>query len=259
MPSSHKHTEQAAKPTASVSIICVCKNAERDIADTIQSVIQQSHTPIEFIVIDGDSSDQTMKIVQQAENGITKSISEPDNGIYHAMNKGVGLATGDFLLFLNAGDTLIDSESIKTAMTAIANSRNSDLYHAGVLWVDPDTGRTQKKPPKQATGLNLFRGSLNHQGMFIRRKLFDQIGPYDERFTLAGDYEWFVRALRKHHCQFVNIQTYVSIFKLGGLSTSGQHKHTIQSECQLVRDMYYSPKAANWYRPLIRIKKILGI
>lgn len=95
--------------------------------------------------------------------------------------------------------------------------------------------------------------------MLIRRELFDRIGKHDESFHLAGDYEWLLRAVRKHHCQFERLDAYLSVFLLGGHSTSGENQLLIESECERARAMYYNRWDAARYRPWIRARKILGI
>lgn len=242
-----------------LSIITVCKNAESIIGSTIHSVLQQSSSEIEFLILDGDSTDDTMGVIQQVGKGAPSVSSEPDNGIYHAMNKGIQRATGEFLLFLNAGDTLLNTQTVESLLRVIDCSPSADVYHGAVLWFDPKTAQSRYKPGRRDSHANLFRGALNHQAMFFRREAFDRIGAYDESFRLAGDYEWVLRAKRKHHCRFERLDACSSVFLLGGHSTSGDHDDLIKSECKRARDMYYGSWDKLKYRVWIRARKILGI
>jgi len=255
--SSPPPVEAAVSPR--LSIITVCKNAESVIGSTITSVMEQSSSSIQFLILDGASTDETGSVIRQLGKDSIELISEPDNGIYHAMNKGIRHASGEFLLFLNAGDTLLHTQTVESLLCAIDRAPYADVYHAAVVWFDPRTGRSRYKPALRDSNTNLFRGSLNHQAMFIRRELFERFGAYDESFRLAGDYEWVLRAKRKHHCRFERLNACSSVFLLGGQSTSGEHDELIRSECKRSRDMYYGSWDKIKYRILIRVRKILGI
>lgn len=219
----------------------------------------QSYSNTEHVIIDGASTDGTMRVIHESGISNPNVISEPDDGIFHAMNKGIQRAAGDYLLFLNAGDTLLDSQTVEHAIKSITRSPHGEVYYAGIEWFDPESGVSTPKNAYQATFVNLFRHPPYHQGMFIRRDLFLRIGLYDETYTFAGDYEWILRAFQKHNCRFERIDGYISAFLLGGFSTDGQYDQVIYAECDRARAAHYGRWATLRCRIVIRTRKILGI
>lgn len=247
-----------------VSVVTVCRNAERDIGPTIASVLGQSYPRLEQVIVDGASTDGTMGMVDRArasERGgrIARVLSEPDTGIYQAMNKGVGLASGDLILFLNAGDTLLHPDTLAAAVRSIGRAARGDVYHAGVVWFDADSGRSITKRVDRVTRCGLYRGALPHQGMFFRREAFARVGAFDEAFRIVGDYEWCLRAFLRHGCRFTPFDVLISVYPEGGLS-SGDHGdgRPLRSEYDRARAMHFGAWDAARCRVWIRVRKILG-
>jgi len=262
---------QPASPTRSpgsggqplVSVVTVCRNAEDVIAPTLASVLGQSYARIEQVIVDGASNDGTMRVVERAaadsDGRIARVVSEPDDGIYQAMNKGVGLACGDLILFLNAGDTLLHADTVKAAVGAIGRAPRGDLYHAGVVWFDAGTGRSITKRMDRATRCNLYRGSLPHQGMFFRREAFARAGLYDESFRILGDYEWCLRAFLRHGCRFIPFDALISVFPEGGVSSGDRGDgRALRAEYERARSMHFGQLDAARCRAWIRVRKVLG-
>ena len=248
-----------------VSVVTVCRNAEQMIGPTIASVLGQSYPRIEQIIIDGASTDGTMSVVEQVakrsdpDGRISHLISEPDTGVYEAMNKGIGLASGDLILFLNAGDTLLHTETLTTAVKAIERSPLGDVYHAGVVWFDTSTGRSITKRVNRVTRCELYRGALPHQGVFFRREVFERFGLYNEDFRILGDYEWCLRALQQHDCRFTAFDAMITVYIEGGLSSGDRNGgHDLRAEQDRARAMHFSAWDAARYRAWIRVRKILG-
>lgn len=177
-----------------ISVITVCFNAAEAIEKTIQSVREQNYSDIEYIIVDGASTDGTTEIVKQlAADKDTIVVSEPDHGIYDAMNKGIHLATGDYLHFLNAGDTFYDSGVINKAALEII-STGADIVYGDIIYQHPD-GKTERRQYGDSCAKSVYYltgDCINHQAMFARRSLFDA-GDFDLSYKICADREWMIR------------------------------------------------------------------
>jgi glycosyltransferase involved in cell wall biosynthesis len=197
-----------------LSIITVCLNAEKHIEQTINSVIQQKNVDIEYIVIDGGSTDGTLDIIKRYDSSITRWLSESDSGIADAMNKGIALATGDYLLFLHADDYLIDETVIAKALTRM--DTKVDIYAFDVLF------KTKCKEIRKQTrpfGLRTyFKTPVMHQGAFCNKALFEKLGGFDRSFKIAMDYDFFYKAKQQGiSMEIVHMQ--LSVMRDTGISS----------------------------------------
>lgn len=201
--------------TPKLSIITVVFNSEKFIEKTIQSIINQTYNNIEYIIIDGSSTDNTLKIINQYADKIDKIVSEPDNGLYFAMNKGLNLATGDFILFINAGDKLCNKNIISEIFS------NPETSSVDVIYGDTDiinqndeiVHSRRHRPPQKLTFKSFKRGMLVcHQSFIAKRQLTCQ---YDTNFKYAADYNWCVKILKKSNKNF-NVNQTISLFLEGG-------------------------------------------
>ncbi len=197
-----------------ITIITVCFNAEKYIEQTIQSVIKQKECDIEYIIVDGASTDKTGQIIQQYNSHITRWISEPDKGIADAMNKGVALATGEYILFLHADDYLFTDDAVQSAAELMDSS--TDIHAFGVLY---DTnGKKIKKSSKPFGFRTYFKTPVMHQGAFCKKELFEKTKGFDTSYKIAMDYAFFFEAFR---CKAkINIHNYVlSVMRDTGISS----------------------------------------
>lgn len=202
-----------------ISIITVCYNAEGTIRQTIESVLSQSHNAYEYLIIDGKSSDSTVYIAEDyieafKLKGISyRIISEKDNGIYSAMNKGTGLSTCEWLLFLNAGDELYNKNTIGELHKSIDES--SDVIYGKVIYRYNNLVKLieNKQLSDIRTGMVFC-----HQSTIIRRAVMEKYG-YDERYRIAADYNFFIQCYLNNHT-FKELDFPVSIFELGGESSN---------------------------------------
>ena len=176
-----------------ITVITVCYDAEKYIEQTIQSVITQSYPEIEYIIVDGASTDGTLGIIEKYGEKIAKRISEPDQGIADAMNKGLALASGDLILLLHADDYLIEPGVLDAAVSQMTGDWGICAFD---LYFDR-SGTFHRRRPRPFDWRMNFKTGLLHQGVFCRRALFDEIGPFDTRFKIAMDYEFFLRAYRR--------------------------------------------------------------
>lgn len=171
-----------------ISIITVVYNAVYTIERTIQSVLNQNYDELEYIVIDGGSSDGTVDVIRKYESDISYWISEPDGGIYNAMNKGIDIATGEVVAFLNSDDWYQ-----KNALNCVAENFKTDveILAGRVIFHDGNIQRVQKvvRDPDELRIKMIYC----HQGIFARKELFNRYGKFDERYKMAADYDWLLR------------------------------------------------------------------
>lgn len=205
-----------------VSIITSCFNREGTIAQTIESVLEQDYPNIEYIIIDGASKDNSLQIIRKYEHRITKIISEPDKGMYEAINKGLKLATGDIVGLLHSDDFFF-SKSVISDIVATFKQSNADLVYGNGLYVDPEN--TNLVVRNWISG-NYKRWKVKcgwlplHPTVYIRKKLIERIGLYDESYRIAADSEFLIRYLYKTNIQISYLNQYIVRMRMGGLSTS---------------------------------------
>ncbi len=185
------------------SIITVTYNAAAVLDDTIQSVLTQSYKNVEYLIIDGGSTDGTMEIVEGYGNCIQTVISEPDKGLYDAMNKGMKLATGDYLCFLNAGDCLHEDDTLQRMVHSIQGSEFPDILYGETAIVDIQGHFLRMRrlsAPKKLTWKSFKHGMLVcHQAFFVRHTLLE---PYDLHYRYSADFDWCIRMLKKARLVF---------------------------------------------------------
>lgn len=180
-----------------ISVVTVCFNAEKCIGKTIDSVVGQTYGNVEYIIVDGNSTDDTLRIVSQKTAGYdVKIISEPDNGIYDAMNKGAGMATGDYIEFLNAGDVFLNEDILENVAEFIS-SNDGDIFYGSIEYMYPDGHREDRiYGPSCGKKIYYLTGDcINHQAMFALKRCFDE--PFDTAYKLLADREWMMRMHKK--------------------------------------------------------------
>lgn len=179
-----------------LSIITINYNNAVGLKKTIQSVFSQSFHEFEYIIIDGGSTDGSSEIIKQHSEKITYWVSEPDKGIYNAINKGISKATGDYLIFLNSGDCFFDTNSIQNCYNFMTKFSGADIYYGDIFVVNTNgKGDYLKKLPRNLD-LNYFeKATINHQASLIKAELFKEFGLYPESYKLASDYWLFLKSL----------------------------------------------------------------
>jgi glycosyltransferase involved in cell wall biosynthesis len=195
-----------------VTVITVVLNRASEIEHTLKSVLNQNYKNLEYIVIDGESDDGTIKIIKKYLNGISEFISEKDKGIYDAMNKAADLANGEWLIFMNAGDFFVADDVVSRTFSVCKSSECDVIYGDGIYTFDES--RVLVRAPKIAT---LTDGSgFSHQSCFIRTKLQNEYG-FDLKESVAADYDFFLR-LHRAGKVFKKVDVTVSEFLFGGFS-----------------------------------------
>ncbi|MCI5663284.1 MAG: glycosyltransferase [Mediterranea sp.] len=185
--------------TPTFSVITVCYNAGAVIEDTIQSVISQTYHHVEYIIIDGASTDKTYSIIHRYREHITRVVSEPDQGIYDAMNKGIALATGDYLCFLNAGDSFHEDDTLQQMVHTLRDTDElPDVLYGETQLVDREGHFVRMRrlsAPERLTWRSFRWGMLVcHQAFFAKRSLAE---PYDLRYRFSADFDWCIRVMKK--------------------------------------------------------------
>lgn len=202
-----------------ISIITICYNNEADIRATIESVISQTYDDYEYIIVDGASSDNTLKIIEEYKSNISKIISEPDKNLYDAMNKGIKMATGDVVGLIHAGDRLYDNKVVEKIATHFLNNDIDVSYgHSKIVNAKDNHVRINKSPEfKRSKIKNGWMPS--HQSIYVRRELFDKCGYYRTDLGGAGDYEWFIRYFYANKLRIKRLNEFIIRFAMGGMST----------------------------------------
>ncbi len=202
-----------------VSVITVCRNAAATIETQLRSVAAQSWTAIEFIVIDGASTDGTGAILERYRSHINILVSEADRGIYDAMNKGLAKATGDFIIFLNADDAFTGPDALRDAMRAIECQPDGDVFY-GTLAVHSGAALSHYvPPPPDQAATEMVLGCLPHQATLARRTVFARTGPFDLRWRRHADYDWWLKVIADPGIRLRRIDTVIACFALGGASS----------------------------------------
>ncbi len=202
-----------------VSIVTVCRNAGQTIEACIASVAAQTWPDIEYIVVDGNSTDGTAAILERHRPAISTLVRESDEGIYDAMNKGIARASGEFLIFLNADDLFAGPDAVESAMAEIARQPDGDVYYGSLLVRSGDRTIRHVPPPPERAMEEMVLGCLPHQATFARRAVFARTGPFDLRWRRHADYDWWMKVLADPAIRLRQIPTVVASFALGGASS----------------------------------------
>lgn len=203
-----------------LSIITVNRNNGAGLKKTIESVIAQTCNNFEFIIIDGASTDSSAGVIKENSRYLSHWVSEPDRGTYHAMNKGVKVAKGEYCLFLNSGDYLVDCNVLENIFS---HDIKADIISGDVLKMRPNNKFRRVSSPETISLHKLCIHSLPHQATLIRTNLFDEVGYYTESYKIASDWEFFLKALVIHEKSYSHINVDVSYFKIGGISSAKEN------------------------------------
>jgi glycosyltransferase len=209
-----------------ISIITICFNNEKDIRPTIESVVNQTYSDVEYIIVDGASKDNTLSIVNEYKSKINRIISEPDRGWQDAINKGIKAATGDVIGLIHAGDRLYDNDVIaKIAEFFQGNDIDICFGHSKV--VTPQGKCVQITKHGDFNKKAIKQGWMpSHQSIYVKRELFDVYGDY--KITLYSDYEWFIRYFYFADLKIKRIDAYILYFTTGGISTTKMLKKLME-------------------------------
>jgi len=198
-----------------LSVVTIVYNNVKDIERTMLSVLNQTYPHIEYLIIDGDSNDGTKDIIFKYKNRLSQFISEKDKGIYDAMNKGLALATGDYVLFMNSGDEIYSPETVKEIFDT---APGADIYYGETEMYDEhwkSLGQRRHQAPETFDWHSFKHGmSISHQAIYVKRSL---AVPYDLRYKYSADIDWIIK-VAKNASSIVNTNSYVAKYLVGGVS-----------------------------------------
>ncbi len=228
-----------------ISVVTVTYNSSRTLQDTIFSASNQSCSKFEFIVIDGVSNDGSIEILRDNEKFVSQWISEPDTGMYDAMNKGIHMATGDVVGILNSDDVFYDDQVLSKVAAAFKKNPELDAVIGDIVFVKEDDlnqvvrkySAKNWKPAKFAWGY-----MPPHPSFFVRREWFEKLGYYKTDYKIAADYELLIRFLLKGGLRWKYLPLTTTKMRMGGLSTRG-----IQSLITLNKEIYRACKENDVY------------
>jgi len=240
-----------------LSIITINYNNCEGLKKTIDSVVSQTFRDFEWIVIDGGSTDGSKELIEQYSDYFAYWVSEPDKGIYHAMNKGVKVAKGDYLQFLNSGDWLRD----ESVLMDFANSKfSTDLVVGDIRLIYGDREEDGFSPDRVDAGFFLHGGAIWHPCAFIKKSLFDKCGYYNEEFRIISDWEFFMKSVVLHGATYAHFRRIVACFPVDGISSrndieqqEGSRKCFLNIMPESVYDAYLSLDREN--EELKRVKR----
>lgn len=217
-----------------LSIITINLNNLKGLQKTMQSVFEQKYIDFEYIIIDGSSSDGSKNFIEQYADKLAWWVSEKDNGVYNAMNKGITKAKGEYLLFLNSGDFLNSKTSLSIFFD---NSNNEDILYANILKVTKNHKQI-KCCPSELSFSYFLNDTLPHQSTMIKKSVFEKTGLYNERLKIVSDWEVFMNAICLHQATYKHIDYCVSVFQADGISSNPNHDE-LKKERKSVIEKHY--------------------
>jgi len=221
------------------SIITVTYQADKVLEETILSVIHQTYKQVEYIIVDGGSTDRTLSIIDQYRPHIQRVVSEPDKGLYDAMNKGIALATGDYLCFLNAGDTFHKNETLEQIAHTLKSPELPDVIYGETAIVDANgqfLHMRKKSAPDNLNWKSFKQGMLVcHQAFFASRELA-VAHPYDLQYRFSADFDWCIRIMKKAKC--LHNTRLILINYLNEGMTTQNHKASLKERFRIMVKHY---------------------
>ena len=211
------------KCTMKISIITVTYNSEKFLGSCIESVINQNYANIEYIIIDGGSVDQTLEIIRSYNGKIDKWVSEPDGGIYEAMNKGIDLASGDVIGILNSDDIYHDHTVISDVMARFTKNQELDILYGDIVYVSKrNLNRYVRRWQSKPYFKNFFEYANvpPHPAMFVKAHVYQKVGKFNLQYRFAADYEFMLRILKVYHLKSEYLSRLIVRMRLGGVTNS---------------------------------------
>ena len=212
--------QKQSNMTSLISIITVAYNNKNGLEETIKSVINQTYRDFEFVIIDGGSNDGSKELLESYSSQIDFWVSEPDKGIYNAMNKGIRKASGEYLIFMNSGDRF-SANDILEKITPHFN--NEDIVYGNAYYELENRKKYEYKIPPKITIGSLLKEPICHQSAFFRKELFEKYGMYDENNKIASDWTFMMDIFVHHNISQKYINVFISIFEKTGISSTNNN------------------------------------
>ncbi len=237
-----------------LSIITVCLNIKNEIERTCESIINQTYQDFEWIVIDGGSTDGTLDILEKYKSRINILVSENDNGIYNAMNKGIKRSNGKYLNFMNGGDCFYNNNTLENAIKYF--NTNADVYYSYAQFVVPDNKSFLKTTPRLLIEKYFIHDCIPHQSTFIKKELFVKYGYYNENFKIVSDYENWIIFMR-NNCNFEFIDLITAVHYYDGISVSPEYTkiHSVERKAVIKKYFYNNFRSMLHAFTRVRTKK----
>ena len=233
-----------------ISVITINFNGGSQLENTLQSVASQTYRDFEFIVIDGGSSDQSLELLDKYSKKITFWVSEPDSGIYNAQNKGLIKAKGEYVLFLNSGDSLFSARIFEDVVEFLDGT---DIVY-GDLMIRGKGKEWIKKYNENVTFSYFLKDTLPHQGSFLKRALFNAIGFYNENLIVSSDWEFFLKAISLKSTTLTYLNFVVANYDYTGISSKPENEEMIEREKRSVLEKEY-PRFLPDYDELLDLRR----
>lgn len=221
--------------TPLITIITVNLNDVKGLERTMKSVFEQTWQEFEYIVVDGGSSDGSKELIISHSEKIDCWVSESDRGIYNAMNKGIEMSTGQYLLFLNSGDLLNTNNILEKSYSYLTHE---EIIYFNVLVEENDQLKLIEYP-QQLRFSDLLYGTLCHQSVFIKKELFYKVGKYDETLKIISDWKFFIISLFKENCTYKKVDLQLSIVDSEGISALAENEFLILAEREKVLQNHF--------------------
>lgn len=214
-----------------ISIITINYNNKSGLEKTIRSVLSQSFKNFEYLIIDGGSSDGSKEIIKEFEKDITYYVSEPDRGVYHAMNKGISKAKGKYIFFLNSGDTFYSNDVL---FQFFSHQGGEDIIYGNINFISEDGTCQKENYPEELSFFFFFRLGICHQCVFTKRDCLINLGMYDDTFKIVADWKFLVTAICLSGCSYNHIDVTIANFYTNGISFSQSNFELTRLEKQTV-------------------------
>ena len=246
-----------------LTIITINRNNASGLEKTMQSVLDQTRTDYEYVVVDGASSDDSVPVIRRfaAQFGDRlKWISEPDKGIYNAMNKGIRMATGEYIQILNSGDSLVSLDVVEKMYSALEKKGYPSVLYGNMLKIFPDRHivRDISFAGEEITFLAFYIGTLNHSPAYIRRSLFDKYGLYDESLRIVSDWKWYMQAIVFGCEKPVYADIDVTLFDMTGISETNKDLCKSERDAVLLETIHPAILAdyQEWAHPILQLMRL---
>lgn len=238
-----------------LSVITINYNNKQGLQKTIESIVQQTFSDFEYIIIDGGSTDGSIDIIKDNSDCITSWVSEKDNGVYNAMNKGIELAKGEYLLMMNSGDYLSENKILEQVF--VNYDATADLIYGNVYRAKNDKIINTSIFPEKLSLQYFTTNTISHQAVFIKKQLHDIIGKYDENLRFSSDWKFLILAIGKYHASFKHVPMLMTVADNDGLTSKSYNFREIYSERIQVLKKYF-PELAKEFEHLKKKRMTIG-
>lgn len=224
-----------------LSIVTINRNNVAGLERTLKSVAAQTIKEFEYVIVDGASMDGSVEAIRRFEPQLAhiKWVSEPDSGIYNAMNKGIRMATGDYIQVINSGDIMAADTVVERMLAALEKAGYPTILYGNMVKCFPDGRRLVDKGPEgqEITMLDMFEGTLNHSSAWISRDLFSKYGCYDEQLRIVSDWKWYIQAIIFGGEKPQYVDQNVTVFDMNGISET--NKDLVSAERKQVLEQLF--------------------